>query len=361
MSSIFSLHLTFHLSIFFPGEFPRQITPCDSLMNTLNKKDFPMKWVKQTIHYWCDDTRSKHCLGNGICAAILDTGISAHPDFSGRILDFQDFTSSTPSVSLHDDSGHGTHVAGILAGSGQVSSGLYAGIAPDTDLLICKVLDHEGNGNIQTVLKGIDWILKIKDSYPLHLVNISVGGRPTLPPGQKKLLLDAVEHLWDLGLTVVVSSGNYGPRPGTVAVPGTSPKVITVGVPDTLPLFRTGHSSSNYSGRGPTDHCIKKPDVFAPGTGIISCNSRYISSMQSASVRPSLFQRPTFLSSQPYIAKTGTSMATPVVTGAIACLFSKYPDLSNVEAKLRLHNSCQPIPGTESGWGLLHVANLLNS
>ena len=259
-----------------------------------------MKWVKQTIHYWCDDTRSKHCLGNGICAAILDTGISAHPDFSGRILDFQDFTSSTPSVSLHDDSGHGTHVAGILAGSGQVSSGLYAGIAPDTDLLICKVLDHEGNGNIQTVLKGIDWILKIKDSYPLHLVNISVGGRPTLPPGQKKLLLDAVEHLWDLGLTVVVSSGNYGPRPGTVAVPGTSPKVITVGVPDTLPLFRTGHSSSNYSGRGPTDHCIKKPDVFAPGTGIISCNSRYISSMQSASVRPSLFQRPTFLSSQPY-------------------------------------------------------------
>ena len=227
--------------------------------------------------------------------------------------------------------------------------------------LIRFFLDHEGNGNIQTVLKGIDWILKIKDSYPLHLVNISVGGRPTLPPGQKKLLLDAVEHLWDLGLTVVVSSGNYGPRPGTVAVPGTSPKVITVGVPDTLPLFRTGHSSSNYSGRGPTDHCIKKPDVFAPGTGIISCNSRYISSMQSASVRPSLFQRPTFLSSQPYIAKTGTSMATPVVTGAIACLFSKYPDLSNVEAKLRLHNSCQPIPGTESGWGLLHVANLLNS
>lgn len=320
-----------------------------------------MKWVKQTIHYWCSDTRSNHCLGKGICAAILDTGISAHPDFSGRILDFQDFTSSTPSVSLHDDSGHGTHVAGILAGSGQVSSGLYAGIAPDADLLICKVLDHEGNGNIQTVLKGIDWILKIKDSYPLHLVNISVGSRPTLPPGQKKLLLDAVEHLWDLGLTVVVSSGNYGPLPGTVSVPGTSPKVITVGVPDTLPLFRTGHSSSNYSGRGPTDHCIKKPDVFAPGTGIISCNSRYISSMKSASVRPALFQRPPFLSSQPYIAKTGTSMATPVVTGAIACLFSKYPDLSNVEAKLRLHNSCQPIPGTESGWGLLHVANLLNS
>lgn len=320
-----------------------------------------MKWVKQTIHYWCSDTRSNHCLGKGICAAILDTGISAHPDFSGRILDFQDFTSSTPSVSLHDDSGHGTHVAGILAGSGQVSSGLYAGIAPDADLLICKVLDHEGNGNIQTVLKGIDWILKIKDSYPLHLVNISVGSRPTLPPEQKKLLLDAVEHLWDLGLTVVVSSGNYGPLPGTVSVPGTSPKVITVGVPDTLPLFRTGHSSSNYSGRGPTDHCIKKPDVFAPGTGIISCNSRYISSMKSASVRPALFQRPPFLSSQPYIAKTGTSMATPVVTGAIACLLSKYPDLSNVEAKLRLHNSCQPIPGTESGWGLLHVANLLNS
>lgn len=182
-----------------------------------------------------------------------------------------------------------------------------------------------------------------RKKYHVRIVNISVGTQPDLARKQKQIFLDAVDQMWDSGLVVVVSAGNYGPGMGTVAVPGSSRKVITVGVPDTeLPIVQRRKKNMNYSGRGPTKECVVKPDVFAPGTGIISCNGRY--------GRPG---------EHPYIMKTGTSMATPVVSGAIACLLSKYPDMSNVEVKLKLRESSVKIRGTESGWGLLNVERLM--
>ena len=234
-----------------------------------------MKWVKQSIHYWCPDTKEHKFLGQNVTVAILDTGISPHPDFKGRILSFRDFSSTTGSSEkvlfsfshfspLIDNSGHGTHVAGILAGSGLLSSGTYAGIAPFCNLIIGKVLDQNGNGSIKNVINGIQWIRDIYTQFHIRIINISVGTRPDLSIHQKLLLLNAVESLWDLGLVVVVSAGNYGPAPGSVTVPGSSPKVITVGVPDTFPLIHTQRHPLNYSGRGPTDDCIVKPDVFAP-------------------------------------------------------------------------------------------------
>lgn len=119
-----------------------------------------MKWVKQSIHYWCPDTKEHKFLGQNVTVAILDTGISPHPDFKGRILSFRDFSNTTGSSEkvlfsfshfspLIDNSGHGTHVAGILAGSGLLSSGTYAGIAPFCNLIIGKVLDQNGNGSIK--------------------------------------------------------------------------------------------------------------------------------------------------------------------------------------------------------------------
>ena len=177
----------------------------------------------------------------------------------------------------------------------------------------------------------------------MRIVNISVGTQPNLAQEQKQIFLEAVEELWDRGLVVVVSAGNYGPEEGSVAVPGNSPKVITVGVPDTeIRAASRRKNNVNYSGRGPTGACVVKPDVFAPGTGIISCNARYGHSGE-----------------HPYIMKTGTSMATPVVSGTIACLLSKYPDMTNVEVKLKLRESCVKSPGTGAGWGLLNVERLL--
>ena len=302
-----------------------------------------MKWVKQTVHYWCKDTTDSRYVGNGICAAILDTGIALHPDLKDRIAAFRDFTGN--SIKCRDDSGHGTHVAGILAGNGRASDGTYAGMAPGTDLLIGKVLDREGNGNVDNVIRGIHWVMESAVPFRIRIVNISVGTQPDLGQSQKDQLLNAVEELWDMGLIVVVSAGNYGPRSGSVVVPGNSRKVITVGVPDSPPLLSPARRERfNYSGRGPTSECIVKPDVFAPGTGILSCNSRF-----------------PFPGEPPYIMKSGTSMATPVISGALACLLSKYPDMTNVEAKLRLRESCVKIPGTESGWGLLNVEQLMKA
>lgn len=300
-----------------------------------------MRWVKQAVGYGHDNIIESRYLGEGICAAVLDTGISRHPDLEGRIVGFKDFTGGC--TQCHDDSGHGTHVAGILAGGGEISGGLYAGMAPRANLLIGKVLDREGNGNVNNVLKGIEWVLEEKDRYGVRIVNISVGTQPDLAEGQKQLFLNAVERLWDSGLVVVVSAGNYGPGEGTVSVPGSSRKVITVGVPDSeLPPVQRRRKNMNYSGRGPTKECVVKPDVFAPGTGIISCNGKY--------GRPG---------EHPYTMKTGTSMATPIVSGAVACLLSKYPDMTNVEVKLKLRESCVKIPGTEAGWGMLNVERLM--
>ena len=302
-----------------------------------------MKWVKQTVHYWCKDTADSRYLGTGICAAILDTGIALHPDLKDRVAGFRDFTGS--SIKCRDDSGHGTHVAGILAGNGISSGGSYAGMAPRTDLLIGKVLDREGNGNVDNVISGIQWVMESAVSCGIRIVNISVGTQPDLAQSQKDRLQKAVEELWDMGLIVVVSAGNYGPRSGTVVVPGNSRKVITVGVPDSPSSFsRSRRKRINYSGRGPTNECVIKPDIFAPGTGILSCNSRF-----------------SFPGEPPYIMKSGTSMATPVVSGALACLLSKYPDMTNVEVKLKLRESCMKIPGTESGWGLLNVEQLMRA
>ena len=302
-----------------------------------------MKWVKQTVHYWCKDTADSRYLGTGICAAILDTGIALHPDLKDRVTGFRDFTGS--SIKCRDDSGHGTHVAGILAGNGISSGGSYAGMAPRTDLLIGKVLDREGNGNVDNVISGIQWVMESAVSCGIRIVNISVGTQPDLAQSQKDRLQKAVEELWDMGLIVVVSAGNYGPRSGTVVVPGNSRKVITVGVPDSPSSFsRSRRKRINYSGRGPTNECVIKPDIFAPGTGILSCNSRF-----------------SFPGEPSYIMKSGTSMATPVVSGALACLLSKYPDMTNVEVKLKLRESCMKIPGTESGWGLLNVEQLIRA
>lgn len=160
-----------------------------------------MKWVKQSIHYWCPDTKEHKFLGQNVTVAILDTGISPHPDFKDRILSFRDFSSTTGSSEkvlfsfshfspLIDNSGHGTHVAGILAGSGLLSSGTYAGIAPFCNLIIGKVLDQNGNGSIKNVINGIQWIRDIYTQFHIRIINISVGTRPDLSHSSKTSFIE---------------------------------------------------------------------------------------------------------------------------------------------------------------------------
>ena len=280
-----------------------------------------MDRVKKSIHYYCNDTRNGKYAGQGICVAVLDTGIAHHPDFAGRIIAFKDcvYGRRTP----YDDNGHGTHVAGILAGDGKMSGGLFAGMAPKVSLVAVKVLDRKGEGDIKQILEGIRWVKQNTRRLGVRIVNLSVGAKAGIDKKKEEWLVEAVEQLWDMGVVVVVSAGNYGPAEGTISVPGTSRKVITVGAA-VHPEWK------NCSGQGPTAACVIKPDVYAPGFQITSCSHMFR------------------YNGNYYTSKSGSSMATPVVSGAAAVLLSKYPRIGNVEVKLRFLRCQEKILDTHS-------------
>lgn len=289
--------------------------------------------------------RNRDVSDNGVGVAVLDTGIGNHPDFEGRLDAFYDFLhgKNTP----YDDSGHGTHVIGCIGGSGKASGGMYKGIAPYCRLIVGKVLDENGDGNIDSMIKGIEWVLKIKEKYKIRILNISIGIGHIENKNRMDELIRTVDAAWDSGLVVVCAAGNMGPDPMTISPLGASKKVITVGCHEGG-YFR-GKSSlcEEYSGRGPSPYAVKKPDVVAPGTDIISCNIAYRSAFRGYK--------------NAYIKKSGTSMATPIVSGAAALLLQKYPSLTNEQVKRKINYSATDLnePWTKQGWGMVNVSRML--
>ncbi|MEI3473733.1 MAG: S8 family peptidase [Blautia faecis] len=261
--------------------------------------------------------------GKGIGVCILDTGIYEHIDFTGRIWAFYDFLAFKRRP--YDDNGHGTHVAGLVAGDGTASMGKYRGAAPGCGIIALKVLDRYGTGSQDDVLRALRWIRENRQQYRIRVVNISVGTTCNSKRNHARLL-ESVEQLWDEGVVVVTAAGNQGPRPGSITAPGSSKKVITVGSSDLL------EGRSAISGRGPTAECVCKPDIVAPGNKIMSC-----------------------VPGKPYSygVKSGTSMSTPLVTGAIACALEKNPALTNTDIKTMLMNSAEDmgLPQNLQGWG----------
>lgn len=231
-------------------------------------------------------------------------------------------------------------------------------MAPACSFVGVKVLDHRGDGNISDVLAGLQWIIDNRKKYNISVVNISVGTSAKDNLDENSLLVQGVNAVWDSGIVVVVAAGNNGPGPMSISTPGISRKVITVGSSDdNVAVEVFGNRAKDYSGRGPTPFCIKKPDIVAPGSNIISCNiSRPVARGRANGIRLSMIETPMM-----YTIKSGTSMATPVVTGAIALLISAHPELSNREVKLRLRNCAVDIGQhwEKQGWGLLNVPKLL--
>lgn len=262
--------------------------------------------------------------GRGVGAAIIDTGIFPHIDFGGRILAFRDIVQGRREP--YDDNGHGTHIAGILGGSGRASHGKCRGIAPGCNFIGIKVLDRLGNGNKEHVLQAFQWLLENHKKYNIRIVNISVG-TTYRSDGDHRILINGVDQVWDAGMVVVAAAGNRGPAPGTVTAPGSSRKVITVGASDML------GARYGSSGSGPTLECICKPDIVAPGRHILSCAPHRSGSL--------------------YVRKSGTSMSTPVVSGAIARILEYDPSLTNVEIKMLLKESAvdEGYPRNRQGWG----------
>lgn len=283
---------------------------------------------------------------HGITVAVLDTGMAEHPDLEGRQIAFFDFVRGQGrGTASYDDNGHGTHVCGILCGSGRMSDGRYRGIAPDTRLVVCKVLDHRGDGGVENMLQGLLFIEKNYKKYDIRAVNISVGIGQLKDQKKVSALAETVQRLWNLGLVVICAAGNKGPGENTISAIGTAERVIMVGCHDGS--YRRGDpgSCSLYSGRGQMGGRIRKPDLVAPGTDIMSCNAFFQKKRQT----------------EYYVMKSGTSMATPIVTGCAALLLQKEPYLSNNQVRDRLIYSAKDLgaPWNQQGWGMVNVKRML--
>lgn len=278
-----------------------------------------MNRVKKIVHY------QNKWLGRGVVVVVLDTGVARHPDLVGRVWKFRDFINGR--YDMYDDNGHGTHVCGAIGGKN-------IGIAPECKLIVLKVLDAEGNGNVEHSMRAFRWILENQEKYNIRVVNISMGMGTHVDEQGKRYVMSAVELLWNMGIVVVAAAGNLGPSDGSITIPGLNEKIITVGSYDNM-----------QSGRGSIEKNILKPDLVVPGTRIYSCNAFWNQKEEER-----------------YIAKSGTSMSTPIVTGAVADLLSKHPNMTNQDVKIRLKKCCDNLrmPVTRQGSGLLNFRKLLD-
>lgn len=284
-------------------------------------------------------------LGKGVTVAVLDTGIGRHPDLTGRLLGFRDFVGHRNL--MYDDNGHGTHVCGIICGNGSLSDGIYRGMAPGAALVVGKVLDEKGDGSTEAMLEGLQWILSVREQFHIRILNISVGIGTLKQPQKEKALQEQIEAVWDSGITVICAAGNKGPGNGTISSIGDSRKVITVGCHDGEYCRENNKRCETYSGRGTLYAALRKPDLVAPGTDIRSCNVRY--QKLYGNIRNA------------YVEKSGTSMATPIVSGAAALALERFPSMTNEELKQKLTFTATDLkePWNKQGWGMLHVAKLL--
>jgi subtilisin family serine protease len=252
--------------------------------------------------------------GQGIIGAILDTGIDAsHSDFAGRILEVRDFTGSASGAS--DRQGHGTWCAGAF-GAGEDDKGIQ-GVAPDSKLLIGKVLGDDGSGRGSWISTGIRWA----KSRGAHIISMSLGS-----PQEDPAITMACREAVNAGIVVVCAAGNDG-RPNSVNWPAALPEVIAVGAVD-----KNGRVAS-FSSRG------EQVDIAGPGVNMLSC-----------------------WPGGTHKRLSGTSMATPVVAGAIALLLA-LEKLTPAQVAERLKTFALDVgdPGRDPdyGWGLIRPEDML--
>ncbi|HEX3425832.1 MAG TPA: S8 family serine peptidase [Acidimicrobiales bacterium] len=246
--------------------------------------------------------------GSGVAVAVLDTGIDNLPDFSGRLIDGVDL--SGEGNPYKDSYGHGTFVAGLIAGNGASSAGQYTGEAPGANLVAVKVAGASGQTDMASVILGIGWTMAHRANDHIGVLNLSLGMQPytstVLNPLDK-----AVEAAWGAGITVVVAAGNAGPFNGTILSPGDDPMVVTVGgLDDNGTAATSDDTMSSFSSVGPTNpDGWFKPDVVASGRSVVSLRapgSTVDQNYPSARIGSANF------------VGSGTSFSTAIASGAAA-------------------------------------------
>lgn len=308
--------------------------------------------------------------GQGVGVAVLDSGVNVGRDLRGSGSSAVRVNFVPGAASPDDACGHGTHVAGIIGGSGASSTGprffrTFVGIAPQARLVSVRVLDAQGQGDVSTVIAGIQWAVSHKTQYNIRVLNLSLG-HPVGESCQTDPLCLAAEAAWKAGIAVVCAAGNagrgqgttaasldnegYGTAYGSVESPGNDPYVITVGATKralladgvTTDANRAHDRIATYSSRGPSRlDFVLKPDLVAPGNRVISLDV----SGSALDVAFAATNGVSFASycrialpgdSNAYFTLSGTSMAAPVVAGAAALLLQANPSLTPDTIKARL-------------------------
>jgi serine protease AprX len=281
------------------------------------------RWVRESLGFD----------GSGVGVAIIDSGVTSwHDDLgSDRVVHFADFVDFQPSA--YDDYGHGTHVAGIIAGSGYDSNGARRGIAPGANLVVLKVLDGEGLGYISNVIAALDYAVEHRAQFNIRVINLSVAAGVYESYASDPLTL-AAKRAVEAGVVVVTAAGNLGRNAqgqtqyGGITAPGNAPWVLTVGASShNGTIDRSDDSMASFSSRGPSyiDYAAK-PDVVAPGVGIESLTDA--SSFLFTTHPNARLWGTVDTATPPYLSLTGTSMAAPVVTGTVALMLQANPALT---------------------------------
>jgi len=311
--------------------------------------------------------------GAGIGIAIIDSGISSwhddlttfragtYPYGNQRVSAFVDFVNGQ--ASPYDDDGHGSHVAGIIAGNGFDSNGKQAGVAPEADVVVLKALDANGVGTISNVIQALDWVLANRQQYNIRVVNLSVGAGINESYWTDPLTL-AAKRVADSGVVVVAAAGNAGKNAmgeaqyGGVDAPANAPWVLTVGASSTMgTITRDDDTMASFSSHGPTYlDWAAKPDLVAPGVGSVSLavpgSNFYVT-------KPGQLLEGSFPTLElPYMSLSGTSMASPVVSGTVALMLQANPHLTPNAVKAILQYTAQNYSGYDA---LTQGAGFLNA
>jgi serine protease AprX len=313
--------------------------------------------------------------GAGVGVAVIDSGIANwHDDMTyggsnsnvrvvgnQRVAKFVDFVNGA--TQPYDDNGHGTHVSGIISGNGFDSRGTKSGIAPAAHIISLKVLDAQGRGVISNVILAMEYAVANRTAYNIRVINLSVGASVSRSYKEDPLTL-AAKRAADAGIVVVAAAGNLGrsatgqSQYGAITAPGNAPWVLTVGASDHKgTLNRRDDVVAPYSSKGPTAiDFVAKPDIVAPGTGIISLsapNSTLYTTKATNLVKGSLS-----ILTKPYLALSGTSMAAPVVSGTVALMLEANPTLTPNLVKAMLQYTAQVQPDVDymtQGGGFLNT------
>jgi len=306
--------------------------------------------------------------GRGVTVAVIDSGVTVHADLGDeRLVGWHDFVKRKKEP--YDDAGHGTFVAGLIAGDGSASLPLedggfadvqFRGVAPAADIVAVKVLDKFGRGRASQLIAGILWAIDQKDALGIDVMNISIAGTP-VGPAEVDPVAQAVRAAWEAGITVVCAAGNEGEFGlGGILSPGNEPHVITVGATDTKQTDEVDDDRvAAYSSYGPTLYDeFAKPDLVAPGNRNISLRTprSYIDKTFPENVIPledywsatALADASPSLESE-YLMLSGTSTSAPVVAGAVALMLEDDPELAPDDVKLRLMASADPVPPVTEG------------